>query len=274
MWLFYVLILLTIFLSYIINTTKPKGAEQYLKIMFFILAFLMMFRGSSVGNDTEDYAYLFQTINYYVDYYGVIDSFLSTSRYEAGFIVLNRLIGLLFKNSQWLFIFTGLFVAFAFGRFFYQYSLIPWLSTFMFLTLQFFDLSMSGLRQILAIAVLSFAYDFLIKRKLIPFVILVLVASSFHSSAITFFAFVPSIKNKSKFAFFINYKRCNSCCFFCFFSILESSRIVLSTICPLSDAIRYFVLKRSKIGKCFDVVIIFDIVHYSLLFKLPPKTIV
>lgn len=105
MWLFYVLILLTIFLSYIINTTKPKGAEQYLKIMFFILAFLMMFRGSSVGNDTEDYAYLFQTINYYVDYYGVIDSFLSTSRYEAGFIVLNRLIGLLFKNSQWLFYF-------------------------------------------------------------------------------------------------------------------------------------------------------------------------
>jgi len=72
----------------------------------------------------------------------------------------------------------------------------------MFLCLQFFDLAMSGVRQILSVAILLFAYDFLIDRKFIRFLALVLLAASIHTSAIAFLLIYPFVGKRRKRSFY------------------------------------------------------------------------
>lgn len=169
--------------------------------MFSILGGLIMFRSINVGNDTDIYTYLYESINNNTS----LSAFLDTSRFEIGYILLNRVIGFVFNDKQFLFIVTGGFTAFAFGRFFYHYSLCPWMSVYMFLTLQFFDLSLSGVRQIVAISILTFAFDKLVNRKTIPFFIIVLLASLIHWSSILFLIMLPfSVEKKSRKFYFVS----------------------------------------------------------------------
>lgn len=187
MWLFYTLAVCILVLGAIINTNSKKGSALYLCIVFTVYAFLLMFKAPSVGNDTATYIKLFNEIASY----DKVSNFLADSRYEAGFVYLIRIISRVFTDPQFLFIITGPFIAFSFGRFIYKYSRLPWMSAYMFLTLQFFDLSFSGIRQIISIAILLFAYDFLIKRQPIQFFSIVFLAATIHTSAVLFLFLYP-----------------------------------------------------------------------------------
>ena len=70
-----------------------------------------------------------------------------------------------------------------------RYSPLPWLSLFFYLTLQFFAHSMNLFRQSIAATICLLAYPFLKKRKLLPFVLVVLLAATFHTSALFFLPF-------------------------------------------------------------------------------------
>lgn len=82
-----------------------------------------------------------------------------------------------------LFVFHFLLTALVFvwiGR----YSPSPWLSVFLFLTLQYFALSMNFLRQALAAAIVIWSYPFLKKRRFLPACGLVLLAACFHRTSL------------------------------------------------------------------------------------------
>ena len=70
-----------------------------------------------------------------------------------------------------------------------KYSPLPWLSVYLYLVLQFFAHSMNLLRQSIAAAICLLAYPFIKKRKIFPFIGLVLLAASFHLSALAFLPF-------------------------------------------------------------------------------------
>lgn len=195
MWLFYILSFAIIIMGIISKTNK--ASKRYIFVIFGFLGILMMFRSINVGNDTDQYTKIFNAIAQVDD----TKVFVENSRYEVGYIYLNRLLSFISNDAQILFIFTGFITAFSFGRFIYKYSMLPWMSAFMFLTLQFFDLSMSGVRQILSIAILLFSYDFIIKRKPIKFLLVVLLATTIHTSAIMFLILYPlaTIKITKKF---------------------------------------------------------------------------
>ncbi len=57
---------------------------------------------------------------------------------------------------------------------------------FLHVTFGLFTMSMSGMRQTLAICIILFAFDFMVRNKLIPFVICVMAAFYCHNSAIVF----------------------------------------------------------------------------------------
>ena len=65
-----------------------------------------------------------------------------------------------------------------------RYSPLPWLGAYLYLTLQFFAHSMNLFRQSIAATICLLAFPFLKKRKLIFFVLVVLLASAFHISAL------------------------------------------------------------------------------------------
>lgn len=103
---------------------------------------------------------------------------------EPGYLLLNRAVSLLGGDYRaFLFVFHLLLTALVFvwiGR----YSAAPWLSVFLFFTLQHFALSMNFLRQALAAAIVIWVYPFLANRRFLPACGLVLLAACFHRTAL------------------------------------------------------------------------------------------
>lgn len=199
MWLFFVLIFLFLFFAVVLPQKNYKSSKHYLFLTFAIIGILIMFRSVTVGNDTDVYTYLFKTIASTKD----INLYIKNSRFESGYIYLNWFLSKISDNPQILFIVTGFFTALSFKRFIYQYSEMPWMSVLMYMTLQFYDLSLTGVRQIIAIAILLYSYDFIVKRKPIIFTILVLLATTIHTSAILFLILYPLASRKQTKKFYI-----------------------------------------------------------------------
>lgn len=103
---------------------------------------------------------------------------------EPGYLLLNWAVSLLWDDYRaFLFVFHLLLTVLVFvwiGR----YSPSPWLSVFLFITLQYFALSMNFLRQALAAAVVLWVYPFLKKCRFLPAFGIVLLASCFHRTAL------------------------------------------------------------------------------------------
>lgn len=103
---------------------------------------------------------------------------------EPGYLLLNLAVSLLCNDYRvFLFVYHFLLTLLVFtwiGR----YSKSPWLSVYLFFTLQYFALSMNFLRQALAAAIVLWAYPFLKSRRFLPGCGVVLLAACFHRTAL------------------------------------------------------------------------------------------
>lgn len=103
---------------------------------------------------------------------------------EPGYLLLNLLAARLGGDYRaFLLLFHLLLTALVFawiGR----YSSAPWLSVYLFLTLQYLALSMNFLRQALAAAILLWLYPCLRGRRPLPCLGLILLAACFHRTAL------------------------------------------------------------------------------------------
>lgn len=138
-------------------------------------------------------------LRYYVggDYGGYLDDFndfnlgmsYSNSRYELGYYLLMFIL----KRFQLTYHFLFIAASFLQIGFVYKWAsnykyLLPWVIYFYFTTLYLFE-SMNVMRQALAFSVLLYSTIYIHKSNKIKFVIMVLLASSFHKSAIFFLPF-------------------------------------------------------------------------------------
>jgi len=182
MWLYFSLVILILILGLLfnvkINSKKINGI--YLGIIFGIFTIISAFREGSIGNDTWNYLVTFQDISNS----DTLSSFIP--RFEPGYIYLNKIISLIFDNSQSLLIVTSIIIMTGFGIFIYKYSRTPWLSVFLFFTIGYFNSSLNIIRSSLALVTILYSYDFLKKRSFIKFATLVIIASLFHRTAIIF----------------------------------------------------------------------------------------
>lgn len=131
------------------------------------------------GNDYRFYESAFQVI--------AAPGPFGASWSEPGYLLLNWVVSLVWNDYRaFLFVFHLLLTVLIFawiGR----YSVSPWLSVFLFLTLQHFALSMNFLRQALAAAIILWIYPFLKVRRFLPACAVVLLAACFHRTALIMF---------------------------------------------------------------------------------------
>lgn len=165
--------------------------KTYCIIMGFCLFLIAAFRSTHVGFDSGQYARLFNSLHN-ID----IMATLEINPQEPGFYILARLIALIGIGHQPLFAVIGGFFAFSISRFIYNYSKSAMVSFFMLIPMMYFAFSLTGLRQTVAISVVLFSIDYMLKRRFIPFILLIALASLFHNSAILF---IP--------AYFLPYKK-------------------------------------------------------------------
>lgn len=191
MWLHFVLMGSLIILGFLLYYNGKSNTRDniYLVISFGIFNFLVANRAVTVGNDSIVYANLFNTIS---------QSNMATleTRYEKGFVYLNKILSFIWDDPQILLIVSSLIVMISFGVFIKRYSQNIWLSVMLFFTFGYYSGSTNTIRQYIAVSIILWAYKYVFEKKLMKFIILVLLATQFHSTAIIFLAAYPLSKLK------------------------------------------------------------------------------
>ena len=118
-------------------------------------------------------------------YAGLFEDWINGDLKDFGFHAWSKIftdIGV--SVELWIILICAIFCV-CFSYFTYKYSEDPFLSVFILLIF-YYVFTFTGLRQTMALAVLFFAYKFMMERKPWKFVISVILASCFHSAALVF----------------------------------------------------------------------------------------
>ena len=144
---------------------------------FFILTLMIMLRHKSVGNDTVNYIYFFK------DYSMVSWDSIGKLGIEFGYGLFNKLISVFTQNPQVFLAIIAVVVSMTIYPTYKRLCVDSSLTIVLFCTMSTFVMMFSGIRQMLAIGIGFVAYKFTHEKKVIPFLIAVMVAMSFHISA-------------------------------------------------------------------------------------------
>lgn len=189
MWIFYILLLVPVLLQHTVMGTHkvPCETRNRLALAFFfgILTVLVMLRHESVGNDTRNYTHIFREFAW-VDFKDIGDSPL-----EIGYAFLNKAVSAVSGEPQVFLAVTAILTVAAIYPTYKRLCVDPSLTIVLFCTMSTFVLMFSGMRQMLAVGVGCIAYEFTRKKKLIPFLLAVMLAMSFHASAFMLFVMYP-----------------------------------------------------------------------------------
>lgn len=193
-------ILLTSVLVYrtnIINCYRYKSKDNF--FIFFTMGLLLLLnclRSVGTGNDTYSYKALFDYYSnqYFVDYSQAaliwMDSYI-----DIGFRVLNKIFTYFCNNYQIFISIIACFIYFSTIKFIKKYSDNVVISVVLFF-LAFFHAYINVLRQAIAISIVLLGFELLYEKKILKFILFVLLATTFHKTAIITLIFIPIVHMK------------------------------------------------------------------------------
>lgn len=178
---------------------KEKQETKKVILLGIFLQFVIIegFRGFSVGADTAKY------MEYYNHIKGLDINFFELIvnpplTFEPGYLLLMKLCAILrFNERLFLLLVTVIFNVLIF-RFVYKKSDDFILSIWLFVCAEYFTLSFTMIRQMIAIGFILNAYLYIEKKNLKAFIVNVIVACLFHKTAICFLP-IYFILNKDDF---------------------------------------------------------------------------
>ena len=162
------------FFTYIDSVIRNRKVSQYSSFIILFVMLLLVSLRYKVGTDWDAY----------VDFYR---GEKSTDGIEIGYAFLNNL------SSKFLHLPYNLFIliinAFALALMFFflkQNSVLLVVGLLIFFSDLFLYLNLSGIRQALALSITCFSIKFAIDRRFIVFLLFILLAACFHTTAILF----------------------------------------------------------------------------------------
>lgn len=162
--------------------------KRYLFLALFPLVAMTMFHSENIGNDTRAYTDLFEDVKEMT-----LKMALSNGRFEKGYMLFTYVLTRLFSSRQCVLIAEGAIVYLSLSRWLNKWCKAPGLFVCLIVEMLEIDGWMSAARQSLAVAVLLFAYDALVEKKLLRFFILVILAAQFHAVAYVFLLAWPML---------------------------------------------------------------------------------
>lgn len=163
------------------NATKTKKII-YLSVMFLLMFVATTFR-YGIGNDYFSYIRILNEID------STSWGELFTLSHEPLFSVLTKCLTLITTNSEVIYAVYAVIILAPVAYTIYKHSDIAWISVAVYLCLTFFYTSLNFIRQSIAVSILLLAYSFIKQRKIIPVLILSVVAVLFHFTALVFIPF-------------------------------------------------------------------------------------
>lgn len=143
---------------------------------------VMGLRHPSVGTDTNQYIFKLNLI--YNDFH---NEYKLIENSEWGYELLNILLNMIGVTNQAFLLIIAFIISLSFSLFYFKFSKNMFLSMYLHLTIGLFAMSMSGIRQTIAICFILLAFHYTVKGNFFKFITSVFLAYIFHNSAIVFF---------------------------------------------------------------------------------------
>lgn len=186
----YPVIILSLLFSYLAQSKMFKregiGTERNYNRLFFICTAvtLILFAGLRTAyNDTGGYTYVYR---HTVIDETAFDSISWAIGDNPGFYVANIFLKRLGVSDQTFLLIYSAITLSIYVWFIFKYSTNPALSVFLLISMGAYTFTMAAIKQCVAIALCLLATHFVMKKKWILFVVLVLLASTFHVYALMF----------------------------------------------------------------------------------------
>lgn len=158
------------------NKNTKQNTIFYLVLSVLLLTVLASFR-YAIGFDYFSYRRIYENIE------GLsFNQVFLIHKKEFLFYILCKICNCMnLPYTGFLFI-VSLFMHSVAMWFIHRCSKIPWLSVYLYITLQFFAHNMNLIRQSMALSFFLLAFPFLKKRKIVPFLLIIIAGSLCHNS--------------------------------------------------------------------------------------------
>lgn len=181
--------------SVLIKAASNTYRKRYIVIISIILILQSGLRHVAVGEDTYTYYLGFKDIAL-MSWDNVEQSFWEYFRFsvgkDPGFLIFQKLFQILTVDFQWFLVFIAFLFFISFGIFLYKNTttISDCIMAYLIYSIMFYTFySYTGLRQTIAMSLILLGYEFIKKRKLFSFIIIILLASLIHKSALIFLLF-------------------------------------------------------------------------------------
>lgn len=181
----YVAILISIAVFAALLALSPRTEASRIKLgagfssfIGLILILVLALRGTSVGTDVQTY----------LDYWSLADTrdLTEASRFEPAFVLVTEVSRSLSGSPHFYLAVIAVLSIAPVSYAIRKGSSLPLLSWTMYICLGFYAFTFSGLRQAIALALTAVAIQLIRKQKLLPFLMTVGLAWTFHASALIF----------------------------------------------------------------------------------------
>lgn len=179
-----------IYCLYGLITKRDPNHRQEDRNIYLIIAGIVIFlmiglrHPGNGSDDTQRYFEFWETMSQVS--FKNLGYTLRSVDLEVGYQVTTWLLAQIFRHGQWQLIFSGAFFAISVCYFVKKNCQNPILALTVFNCLGLFNFMVQGLRQSVAMCICLWAIEQCKNKKLIKFLLLVLLASLFHASAIVF----------------------------------------------------------------------------------------
>lgn len=182
MFLIFTVILEGIFFYFSKKNNKSKII--FLSIVCIELILFAGFRSVDIGVDTKNYLY---ALHYYKKL--PINEIFAIANpwnidYEIGYMLLTKISASLQLSDTSFFILIASFIYIPVSKYIYEESDDVVISMLFYLCFELFAYSLGIFRQMISISILLLAIKYVKKRQIFKFMIIVLIAMSFHYSAV------------------------------------------------------------------------------------------
>lgn len=182
--------------AYLFFDPRVINGKKYFVLMAGGLLFLYAaLRAQDLHIDIPSYIESYEKYSKY-SYQEICSLFNKENFKDPTYYFVGWLFSHIFSNPQWWLAFVAACYLIPVAIIIYKESQNPLISFFAFLALGFFEFSLSGLRQTLAMSFTILSYFGIKNRKPVLFVIMVLIASLFHQTALLFLVVYPIARLK------------------------------------------------------------------------------
>lgn len=183
MYVYIFLVILLFVTATLLHGNQPQNAKYVIVACLLLFAVYGLRNPYVIGYDSR---YSYRVVFERISKLSWAQVFETERDYNNLYYILNKLVSSLGGDYQLFVSLEALFVTVCFGRLIYRYSPSPIQSICYHLGLLFFIFHFSALKQSFAMAFLMLAFDQVVQRRPIRFVLFVLLASQFHFPALVF----------------------------------------------------------------------------------------